>query len=159
MGRKRKSSAVAERDGSYNINPQRRNLSEPKPNRGFPEMPLTVSSCEVASRQWEWVCGQLDAMGILTVADLVLVELFCVTYSDFYLSWQRVRTEGTTVEGQRGPVRNPVMLDYHKYKELLARLLAEMGLTPSSRTRLHANKDDEKDPFIEYLAMVKESRN
>ena len=154
-GRKAKSSAVAERDGTYKKDPQRRNLNEPKPKRGIPPKPMTVELCPIASAQWDWICGQLDSMGVLTVSDLLVVEALAVAYGNFRQSWEQMREEGMTIQGVRGPVRNPIMLDYHKYQDRIVKLLAELGLTPSSRSRLVSTNGQEDDPFLDFLNLAK----
>lgn len=154
-GRKPKATAVKERSGSLKKNPQRRNKNEPVPPAGIPPMPETISSDAVAKKQWGKVCDLLGKMGILSKSDVYLIESFCLAYSGHFQALELVKSEGLIVNGKR----HPALIELHKCRDQKIKLLAEMGLTPSSRTRLSATQEDEtEDPFLAFIKR-RESRN
>ena len=156
-GRKPQSTAVQERNGALKKNPQRRNENEPPVKRGMPNVPATVKSDKFAHAQWKVVCQLLDEMGILSTSDVFLIELFCITYSEMVAMLKDRKKRGTVIDGKR----NANSTDYHKHQDRLVKLMAEMGLTPSARTRLSAQsiKPDTVDPFTEFTQRILERRD
>jgi len=155
-GRKPLASKVHERNGSYDTNPQRRNHREPQAIEGAPEMPECVSSDEVAAAKWNETCQFLKQMGILAKSDVVLLEQFCVTYSLYLTTLKSVRKTGVvlvrTKDGDTKAYRNPFTTELQKLMDRIHKLIADLGLSPSSRSRLTASVvDDKDDPFTQWL--------
>lgn len=156
MGRKPKASAILEAEGAYRKNPQRRNKNEPRAERGYPEKPPVVESCELASEQWDELCKTLDELGILTVADKSLLAMYCQTYAEYIKLHRHIAEHGCKVFNDKGNAsQSPEAIQIHRYADRLIKLMSEMGLTPSSRTRIVApKKEEEENPMSELLARL-----
>lgn len=150
-GRKPLPTAVKEASGALQKDPQRRNKSEPKPMRGSPEVPESLLEDPVAIGCWNRTCKTLDGMGILTLAEESVLELYCRTYSQWRYLSAFVSGGNCTVITERGTATSPEANQVHKYSATLIKLMAELGLTPSSRSRIHAVPEEEDDPFAEFL--------
>ena len=144
--------------GQAKTHPERVNHDEPAPPPGAPIKPEHLD--EYASEAWDHVVGLFDEMSMLSRADGTLIELYAVTYSGYRQALVSVTKTGQVLVLRRddtngtGAVevrRNPYSVELHKYMDRLAKLLAEMGLTPSSRSRVAVVKKDQDDPFTEWL--------
>jgi P27 family predicted phage terminase small subunit len=159
-GRKPLPTAVKEASGAFEKDPNRRNLDEPQAKKGIPPIPESIVEDDVASKCWESVCGTLNDMGILTVADASVMELYCVTYSQWRCLSNVVKNGNCSTVDDKGRVStSPEANQVHKYSATLLRLMAELGLTPSSRSRIHAEPRVEDDPFTDFLKRRMESKN
>ncbi len=96
-----------------------------------------------------------DGMGMLNQADGDLLEIYCVTYSGYRQALDSVNKRGQVLVLNKGGKqlevrRNPYCVELHKHIDRLAKLMAEMGLTASSRLRVAAAGDGD-DELLEYL--------
>ena len=148
-GRKPKPTAVHEASGALAKNPKRRNRQEPKPKPGAPKMPGVVRADPVASQEWEALCGWLDDMRILSKADRTLMAQYCTTYAEWVKYMTHVRQYGVSVPTASGGVTtSPETYQYNKLSDRMLKLLAELGLTPSARSRIRTPEQrDDDDPF------------
>ena len=156
VGRKRLSTAVHEAQGSFKKNPQRKNKSEPEAIPGVPSVPDSIEADSVAVAKWFHICGLLSQMRVITQSDSDLIESYCTTYSLYRSSLEHVREHGQVIDvlTQHGSKlgRNPASVELHACMDKMLKLLAEMGLTPASRSKLHAApKEEEADPFQQLL--------
>lgn len=155
-GRKPKPTAVKERSGALRKNPQRRNEYEPRPTLGAPRKPSMVAADPIASNEWDSLCEWLDDMGILAKADRSLMIHYVTTYSEWRKYFVIVRDYGVSVPTATGGVTtSPETHQYNKLSDRLLKLLVELGLTPSARSRLKATdvKDDD-DPFASLVSRL-----
>jgi P27 family predicted phage terminase small subunit len=152
-GRKPLPTALKEASGAFKKDPQRRNHSEPKPAVGIPEMPSFFAKDEAAVEIWNNTTKQLADMGVLTLADKDLLAMYCVTYADFIRCYEDVRTRGRSCVSDGGKESATVEAkDLQANGNRILKMQTELGLTPSSRSRLHANKEEkEEDPFQAWL--------
>jgi len=99
-------------------------------------------------------------MGMLTKADSDLMEAYCVTYSGYRQALTSVTKTGQVLVlksdgGKSVEVRrNPYSVELHKYMDRLTKLLAEMGLTPSARSRVSA-VEEPTDVLMEFIRASK----
>ena len=120
-------------------------------------MPDVVASDEIASAKWEQLCVELEALGIIATCDVDLMEVYCVLFSQYRSALSSVRKTGlvlVTREDMGKSIevkRNPFETVQNKTIATLAKLMAELGLTPSSRSRLAAAPQEVGDPFLKYL--------
>jgi P27 family predicted phage terminase small subunit len=99
---------------------------------------------------------QLEELGLLAKCDTDLFELYCVTYGKYRTALEDVNANGLTIVGVKGNVmRNPAAIELHQSMEKLAKLMPELGLTPSARARLIADQAEDVDPFLEFLEASK----
>ena len=131
------------------------NKREPKPRKGIPPCPGHLSLRAKAA--WKRLGPELEAMGVLTVADGMALELLVSAYAEYRDAQDLVDREGKTYEtvSQSGSVmvraRPEVAMASDAWRRMRA-MLAEFGLTPSSRSRVNAaDPEREADPFEELL--------
>jgi len=143
-GRKPLPSAVKRARGTYKKDPQRENLLEPKLEPGRPPKPDIVTGDAVASEMWDWLCGMLSEMKVLTLADRLIVQQIAINESvNRKLASKLLHGELTVAESQM-----------YKFTSTTAvRLLGEVGLTPSSRSRLKVvSEEEEENPALSLVA-------
>ena len=74
-GRKPKPTAIKLLEGTR---ADRVNASEPRPASGYPDPPATLD--EVALEEWHRLAGELEPMGVVTLADRSALETYCRAY-------------------------------------------------------------------------------
>lgn len=117
------------------IHKERWNPNEPKPQPVCPAPPRWMNRAE--KREWRRVAPVLARMGVLTEADLPALEAYCTCYA----KWREAREKAKVgvIETKSGYVtQNPLINVEQKYLAQMRLLLAEFGMTPSSRTRTEA---------------------
>lgn len=151
-GRKPKATAIKEQGGAFAINPNRRNVREPKVKPVAPRVPPMVKACKIAHAKWKHVVKLLTEMKVISTADQDLIESYSLAYKEIMENVEALRLEGQLVVGSRGDmVKNPRTSIVKGLREHQHKLLAEMGLTPSARTRLQARPDEEVDVLTELI--------
>lgn len=148
-------SAILERRGSERA---RKNPDEPRPPRvAKPSAPRDMSPD--AKKHWRKLVKLLDAMGVLTQADLVLVERYCELLAQWRAARAFINEKGSVYpvkkwnphkdngeeRGEKRPPGGFEVVGFREFPQLkqltkldtaLLQHEREMGLTPSSRTRL-----------------------
>lgn len=155
-GRKPLPTATKEAAGSFNVHPGRRNAAEPKAKRGYPVKPEHIDADDVASGQWDELCKTLDELGILTTADKSLLALYCQTYSEWMKLQLHVQANGCVLFNDKGNAsQSPEAIQVHRYADRLLKMMSELGLTPSARSRVKVpEKSEEDDPFGELMTRM-----
>lgn len=158
-GRKPLSNAIKEASGAFAKNPQRRNADEPKAKLGRPACPDAVALDPVAKARWEWVCGQLESMNLLAVTDEGLIAGYCLDYSMMLSLWEVIKGGQVSDMDDKGRTKlKPEANQFHTYSDRLLKREAELGLTPSSRSRLRAPQSEPEDEFTSWLKRRAERR-
>lgn len=130
------------------------NKREPKPARGVPKCPAHLTARAKAA--WKRIGPELQKMGVLTLADGPALEMLCDAYAQYREADDCVQAEGLTYDtvselGTMVRARPEVAMRADAWRRVRA-MLAEFGLTPSSRSRVSAAKpEEERDPFEELL--------
>jgi P27 family predicted phage terminase small subunit len=151
-GRKPTANAVKEATGAFKVHPERRNSDEPKARLGFPKMPECVAMNEVAARRWDWVCKVLNDMNLLAVSDQGLIAGYCMDYAQMLALWEVIKDGNVSMINVQGnAVLRPEANQFHTYADRCLKREAELGLTPSSRSRLRVPQSDEEDVFQAWL--------
>ncbi len=115
--------------------PDRLNLDEPVPSPNPPAPPEWLSAAALAV--WDRLVAELETMGVLTSADTELYALFASTAAFYADAVRLVDTTGQLIRGRDGGVvKNPAAQLVRDNGSLLARLSADLGLSPSSRSRV-----------------------
>lgn len=94
-----------------------------------------------AKREWKRLVKDLAERGLYTAYDRTAFAMYCMHFS----LWKKA-----VAEAKRRPVGHPTWIDARKNAELLHRLLAEFGFTPSSRARLAIPKDPKQSPLAKF---------
>lgn len=139
-------------DGSAKKDPQRVNRNEPQPSKGAPVKPKHLQG--FASEAWDVLVNQLDDMGILTQADGSILELYSITYQLYREALERIQQLGQVLVTKKGGDveirRNPFSVELHKHRDSMNKMLAELGLTPTARTKISVSPkvDDAEARFF-----------
>lgn len=135
------------------------NQVEPAPDTDIPEPPPAVS--EVARVEWRRVAEPLYHAGILTNLDRAVFAAYCQSYS-LWLEAEQVRmrmaaadpvTGGLVIRTTHGNlIQNPIVGIANKARADMVRYAIELGMTPSARTRIKAQKPiDLSSPARKYF--------
>lgn len=135
----------------------RENKNEPKPRHAKPEAPAHMSAR--GREAWDYVVMVLDRMGVLTEADALAVELMCEARADWLSARSAIAAAGgetyESINEQTGAVlikAHPAVAMRNDASRRLQSLLAEFGMTPSSRSRVSAAEGaGEADPAAEFF--------
>ena len=130
----------------------RRNDAEPKLDRSRPSAPETMS--DRGREAWGYVVGILDRMGIMTEADAMAVELLCEARSDWLSARDEIAASGgETYTTEAGLIKaHPAVAMRNDAARRMQSLLAEFGMSPSSRSKVAAKGEDDKDdPAAKYF--------
>lgn len=158
-GRKPLSNATKEASGAFIKHPERRNADEPKAKLGRPDCPDAVALDAVAKKRWDWVCDQLESMNLLAVTDEGLIAGYCLDYSMMSSLWEVIKGGNVSDMDDKGRTKlKPEANQFHTYSDRLLKREAELGLTPSSRSRLRAPQSEPEDEFTSWLKRRAERR-
>ena len=157
-GRKPKPTALKELEG----NPGKRalNKNEPKPG-GIPACPSSLDT--TAKHEWTRVSRELIAVGLLTSVDRAMLAAYC----DAWSRWSQATKELQALRLAKGksvlvvgtktgyPMQNPLIGVINTAADQMRKFGAELGLSPSSRTRLSVEPaGEEKDVFAEFMTSI-----
>ncbi|SEN72617.1 phage terminase, small subunit, putative, P27 family [Loktanella fryxellensis] len=138
-------------------NPGRRpiNDAEPKPRGGVPTCPAHLGPS--AKAEWKRLARDLNRIGLLTMADRAALAVYCQCWGRWVEAERKLQETPLLLKTPSGYVQHsPWLTIANKERELMARYMGELGLTPSARTRLAVNIPSganpwEYDPASEYL--------
>ncbi len=132
--------------------PSRSKKDEPKPKPAKMRPPSHLTG--PAKKEWARMAAKLHPLGLLTEIDVPALELYCETYARWLDAKDKVTEKGAVLVTSNGNlVQNPYLAVANKSQDQMLKILAEFGMTPSSRTRVSAsvpdadNKDIEKQLF------------
>ena len=120
--------------------------NEPKPKTENIRMPAGMPAS--ARRHWKPLLRMLRDAGIMTVADTVALEALCIVYARWREANEAIAESGLLVrdQGRRLPKLNPYVRIANQSFDQLKSMLAEFGMTPSSRTRVNSTKGEDSEP-------------
>ena len=129
-------------------NPGKRALNhqEPKPKIEMPLCPAHLD--DEARKEWRRIGRELVKLGLMTKIDRSALAAYCMLWSRWIEAEQELKKTGTIVKAKNGfPVLSPYLIVANKALEQMRVFLTEFGLTPASRSRIHAQppKDDGKE--------------
>lgn len=122
---------------------------ESRINRNEPRFPAEMPPCPdwldpVAKETWEKLVRLLRPSGVITAADEIALSALCELYSFYRLA---VNPKVPFIGPQRRVVRDA--------REQLLKYLSEFGMTPSSRSRIRAERDEIIDDLGDFLGQKK----
>lgn len=124
----------------------------------LPRCPAHLS--DVARREWRRLAPVLHSAGILTVADRAALAAYCQSYARWVEAEEQLQKTPALLKAPSGYVQqSPWLSVANKQLELMGRYMSELGLTPSSRTRLgYDDAGPAHDPItrIEFVAVGKD---
>jgi P27 family predicted phage terminase small subunit len=133
-------------------NPGKRKLNEaePKFELAIPRPPRHLDP--VAKAEWRRVSRELFDAGLLTRVDRAALAAYCQAWSTWVDAVKRLREEGQTIISDKGYVyQHPLVAIRDKAVEQMRRFMVEFGMTPSSRSRVKAEKPETVDELERIL--------
>ena len=125
--------------------------NEPNPEPAIPECPEELS--DEAKKEWTRVSAELLPMGLLSRIDRAALAGYCQAWATWLEAQASLREYGVIIKSPNGyPMPSPYLSVANKAFEQMRMMLAEFGMSPSSRTRVQALPPaDGDDPFAEFL--------
>jgi len=148
-GRKPKPTAVKELEG----NPGKRALNEfePKPKKKAPKCPTWLDV--EAKKEWKRVAKQLEELGVLTEVDMAAFAGYCEAYARWKEAEEFISKHGTIVKTPSGYWQQvPQVSIAQTYLKIMIKFCEQFGLTPSSRSRIVADKAS--NDFLDPMEMM-----
>jgi P27 family predicted phage terminase small subunit len=135
------------------------NTREPRPARSLPSPPAALS--DAAKVEWRRVSQELHRVGMLTKIDRAALAAYCQAYGR-WIAAERVLAEmakrdqitaGLLVRTTNGnAIQNPLVGTANKAMSDMVRYAAEFGMTPSARSRINAEGQQEHDPAERFFS-------
>lgn len=140
-----------------NGNPGRRplNKDEPKPRAKLPACPAHLTPA--AKREWQRIGQKLLTLGLVTEMDRAALAAYCQVYARWVEAEEQIQKHGTvwkltTKAGTPWVQQSPYLQVANKALEQMMRYLVEFGMSPASRSRVHALPlIDEDNPAEEFF--------
>jgi len=134
-------------------NPGRRPLPA---NTATVESALPPAPAELdkpARKEWHRVGRLMRDARVISKLDRAALATYCMAWSRWLEAETQVRKHGLVVKTKNGfPQQNPYLPIANKAMHQVMALSAELGLTPSSRSRIHpiADPDAHRDPITDF---------
>lgn len=104
-----------------------------------------------ASNEWQRIVYALDAQGLLSAVDLVVLTDHCLVVARLLLCERDIARRGLWTPGERGDVKNPATTIANSLRSQLRYTTAALLLTPAARLRTKGtsggDKVKEDNPF------------
>ncbi len=149
-GRKPKPTNLKLIQGTYRRD--RSNPSEPKPRAVVPPCPKFLEG--EARKQYQKTAKKLARIGLMTELDDMALAMLCQAWQEYLDNTEQVKKSGILVKSPNGfPVLNPYLIAANQAIKKVRSLLAEFGMTPGSRSRIHAaaGSDEGDDEWSKLL--------
>ena len=151
-GRKPKPTALKVLEG----NPGKRPLNdrEPVPPKATLKCPAWL--LPEAKKEWKRLAPALEAMGVLTMADLTAFEGYCQAYARWKEAEAFITQHGSIFQTPSGYVQPaPQVSIAQQNLKIMQSFCSEFGLTPATRARIIAGTGSEdgasEDPMERLL--------
>jgi P27 family predicted phage terminase small subunit len=111
-------------------------------------IPDEVKNNVEAAKEWKRIVAILSRQRILSEADTAALAIYATSYSQYKQAERAIAEHGTVILSAQGvPIKNPYTTIQNQCWNRIQPLLAEFGLTPSSRARmkLDGDQDDDED--------------
>jgi P27 family predicted phage terminase small subunit len=133
-------------------NPGKRRLNdaEPRPVSKAPECPACLG--DEARKEWQRLSKELAELGLLTGLDRGMLAAYCQAHALWVEAVASIGRYGTMIKSPNGyPMQSPYVAVANKQVDIMVRIAAELGMTPSSRTRIRVGPKAPEDPFEAFL--------
>ncbi len=123
-------------------NPGKRALNQHEPviplvTDAFDEPPAELMADVVAAAEWRRVAPMLRIARVVTEAERAVLVALCQQWSRYLEAHGKVQSLGMVVKGHKEqPITNPYLRLADRALAHCLKLWAELGLTPSSRSRI-----------------------
>ena len=150
-GRKPKPTALKILEG----NPGKRpiNENEPIPPKGTVKCPTWLEP--EAKKEWKRLAPSLEAMGVLTQADLTAFAGYCQAYARWKEAEEFLTKHGSLVKTPNGYWQQvPQVSIAQSNLKIMMNIAAQFGLTPSARSRIIACSENRADTQDEMESLL-----
>lgn len=134
------------------------NRAEPKPPEGTPDCPDHLSV--EAKAEWHRLVDTLVGMGVITIVDRAVLAAYCQAYGRWVEAERKLQETPVLFKTPSGYVQQSPWLNIaNRQMELMGRYMAEIGLTPASRSRIAImNPADQPEPIdkIEFVIVYQD---
>jgi len=163
-GRKKIPSNIHLLHGNPSKIPMGKFTNEPKPKipSKFPDPPPLLTKNKIAKREWRRVGPELYELGLLTELEINLFATYCLEYSGFMEALEYLDIEGLIIEtpkyespkkdkaGNELPIPmskkpSPWISIRDQRAKAMRQCMNELGMNPSSRSRLNVQPKEEGD--------------
>lgn len=147
-GRKPKPTAIKIIEG----NPGKRPLNkyEPKPEKKAPRCPSWLEND--AKKEWRRMAKQMEHLGTLTEIDMAAFAGYCQAYARWKEAEEFITKHGAIVKTPSGYWQQvPQVSIAQTYLKIMNKFCEQFGLTPSSRSRIITDSNDNEDDQMELL--------
>lgn len=138
-------------------NPGKRKIPLNIPKAGEPDSYNAPVCLDIEEKEkWDEMVAIIKPTGILTKADVDILVMYCKAWVGFK-KWDEMAkkaplhiykdAKGKTTHSQRTGMVNM----RNDYAAQVRSYGAELGLSPSARTKLRTEKTEEKSPLMEFL--------
>ena len=110
---------------------------------------------EIASRVWDERVGELSLIpGLLSPVDGPALASYCHAWQRFHDAQKEIDANGaiTCMSEKGGEYMHPAVAIQHKAIELIAKIGAKFGMTPSDRAGLKPTVQTPEDDLSELIA-------
>jgi len=99
-------------------------------------------------KTWHWEVSVLTEVGTIFEADRVGLETLCLAKQRLSEFQKIVNEEGSMInDPMKGRIPHPIFTKMAPENNIIARLLAEFGLTPASRGKVQGTPDKKTNRF------------
>jgi P27 family predicted phage terminase small subunit len=97
-----------------------------------------------AREEWLRLAPVLERLGVITETDQQALTGYCETWATWKHATQQLRKYGMVIKGRDGdlPIISPFVKIAHNATVQMRAYLIEFGMTPSSRPKVHAVKQE-----------------
>ena len=118
-----------------NLGKREYNHAEPQAPEGVPDCPPHLM--DAARDEWDRLVDVLHGMGVVTLADRAVLAAYCQCYGRWVEAEEKLQSTPMLLKTATGYVQqSPWLSIANKQLELMGRYMAEIGLTPASRSRV-----------------------
>ena len=126
------------------------NLNEPKPQIATSYCPRWLKG--EARKTWQRLAPELGRLGLLTVVDRDALEAYCQSYARWRAAERIIEEKGFIFKTAKGNIQmRPELSISLKERLVMLRFASEFGMTPSSRSRLSAAKNEDTGDELDAI--------
>ena len=152
-GRKPKPTALKVLEGDRGKGRRPLNEHEPVPPRGGVKCPSWL--LPEAKKEWKRLAASLEAMGVLTMADLTAFAGYCQAYARWREAEDFITLHGSIFKTPSGYVQQVLQVSIAQQNlKIMQSFATEFGLTPACRARIVASggaAENDDDPMARLL--------
>lgn len=157
-GRKPKPTQLKELEG----NPGKRRLNASEPHPPVPDVvpyaPKFLN--EDARDEWNRMIKILLGLGLYTEIDHAALAMYCQAWGRWVETEKQLSDIGNVLESDKGNFyQNPLLEISNRAWSNVLRAAVEFGMTPSSRSRVHATSQQDEPSMAELLFGMATGKN